>query len=171
MILLGDTIRWPELCACCLKPPTGTVTQEASRTQNYLVVKATSTLGLQVPYCDDCARHVRWNEGTPLWVKALVLFLVSGLAGLLMSFYLLTTDPPGPTLGPFFLASPFIVTGVYLWRKLRLRPPSPLGEEHVAARAAVHIGSFGKGETQLLVLNDAFAEALAAVNDCQTIDG
>jgi uncharacterized membrane protein YfcA len=169
--VLGDTLRWPELCACCLKPPTGAVIQQASRTQNYLVVKATSTLGLQVPYCDDCARHVRWNEGTPLWVKAFVLFLVSGLLGLLLGLYFIAFEPPRPVLGYLALASPLIVTGLYVWRKLRERPPSPLGDEHASARAAVHIGSFGKGETQLLVLNDAFADALAAVNDCQIIDG
>lgn len=166
ILILGEEIHWPALCACCLKPPTGTVAQTGSRTQNYLVVKTTSTLELAVPYCDECARHVRWNEGTPVWVTAFVLFLVSGLLGLLLGIYLLILDSPLSAVGYVALASPFLVTAYYVRRKLSERP-SALGEEHASPRAAVHVGYFEKGQTRLLVLNDEFADALAALNNVE----
>ena len=162
-LTLGKDILWPPLCACCLKPPAGMLVHKGSRSDNYLVVKTTRMLEIEVPYCGECLSHVSWYEAIPVWVKALLIFLVSGLASLLSMVALSIDEPPPPLAGWLALASPFVLTVVFIGY-MGAKRPSPLGEEHAHRGAAIHVGYFDRDQCRLLVLNDGFAEALIALN-------
>ena len=161
MTFPSDAIEWPPLCACCLAAPSGQLVHTYTQTENYIVVKKTSSIGVEVPYCDECMHHVTWYEQTPVWAKAIVVFMVSWLVGAFFWLGLFVSYSFAP---PMMFATPFIATGLYLWLKLRKRPRR-LGKEHAARGGAVHGGYFSDSELRLAFVNDSFAQAVRELND------
>jgi hypothetical protein len=56
--VVGERLRWPDRCACCLEPPDTTLLAEHTGGDGpfYLFEE---TRGWDVPYCSQCLEHVR----------------------------------------------------------------------------------------------------------------
>jgi CBS domain containing-hemolysin-like protein len=164
--LPGQSIRWPEACACCLAPMTHTVT--ATRTKRLWLGIATirRTLSVPVPYCETCSRHAEWASGSQYLALVLVVVLILFIAPII-GLIIAVSLPEGAAqvvaavllvlVAPLALA---VAAGVRFWRRI----PRPTGAEHSTKGLAVEISDFSKENVLLRVHNDSYGQSLAAAN-------
>ena len=67
----------PARCACCLGRPDASVEARLTKTTSLIVVSIRRTASLQVPYCSECAEHVKKTAGWRILLKTAVVFFVS----------------------------------------------------------------------------------------------
>jgi hypothetical protein len=77
-------ISWPSFCACCSQPATTSLGTSYTRTTGKRVIHH-DTRVWQIPYCQDCVKHVReansatrWRANR-IWMDVCLGFLLSGV--------------------------------------------------------------------------------------------
>lgn len=159
----GTSVRWPQVCACCLAPMTHTVAAAKTKSLYLGLVTVRRTMKITVPYCEPCTRHVTAGGAGEVFKWVLSALVLGPLVGILVAFNL----PEGPLRWPAFVAVGCVIPGVLAvvigvrgWKKLR----RPLGPEHVTSGHAVHLADFSADSLTLEARNDGFGRQLAAAN-------
>ena len=158
----------PERCACCLGHPDAHLEARLTKTIWLIVVSIRRTARLQVPYCAECAKHVKKAAGWRIFLKAIVVFFLSLYV---QAFLMIVASwlSPYPSLAVVqtalvlnALLLPFIVTFAYLLWEILRRRQTP-GPEHVRFGPAVELTNFTSETLTLDFHNPDFAELVNVV--------
>lgn len=180
----GDTLSYPQVCACCMRPSGGTleVRKEDLKRLAVAAVLASDAGGAaaslrrkgatKVPYCQECRNHIRWGRMGG-WFGLVLSVLVDGFLGFLagaavcgiLDIFAITWYVQNPRLAPYLICGAGVLLGVAVaLGNLRWRPKDGLGRRHAREKDAVEIVGLGRGSMDLKFHNNAFAEAVIQAN-------
>jgi len=188
--VLGQDVKYPDVCACCLAKSTTTleVRKEdlaalalalSSAAARVAAARSAGGAGLlrdsravKVPYCEVCSGHVRWKRSGG-WLGVALHVPVDAFFGLLLGLVVaavvgaagiggaeLDFDHPNWFVIGFFVAGG-IVLGLMT---MRWRPRGPLGRQHASNGDALQIARFTGSEIVLRCHNNQFADKLREAN-------
>lgn len=179
----GQSVAWPDACACCLAPVTHTVTSTKEKRLFIGIGTVRRTMTLRVPYCDTCHRHALWSPGLGViglvFVSAFVC-IGAAIVGLMVAFLIVNALSSlfsaafrESTVASVAAAAVFVVCSVaagglavwfYIKPRLQNRPRGPLGPEHSSSREAVTITDFSQDGITIEVQNPAYAALMSRAN-------
>lgn len=175
----GQTVAWPVACACCLGRASRVLKTERTKKLFLGVVTFRRTLSLEVPYCEACAGHVPWfdgsrTKGTLLMAWAAFMMAIPFLSGPVGIVWVVWPKPlhANPVVASIltliFLAGmlgfPVIAAAATVWLRSFGKPNPPANPPHVRPGHGVEITDFGKDDAVLIVHNDAYAAKVISAN-------
>jgi hypothetical protein len=162
----GDSVRWPQRCACCGDPFTHTVAAAKTKRLYLGVATVKRTLTIAVPYCEVCSRHAEWASGlrySGILLRVFLALFLTPIAGAFLGSLL----PAGRVQDAAYVAlgcgMPFVLAGVVLWYELR-KTPRNLDARHASKGLAVEVVDFEKNGMKVKVHHDGYARDVAAAN-------
>jgi hypothetical protein len=168
----GESVRLPDVCACCLEPATMLV--GTRKTQSDGMVKTTKVI--RVPYCHVCAQHASW-AGLGGTTNIFALPLIGLVFGTAMSGIVFNGIVSGglnhlssnATRDIFIMVLCVLIGaaagyGALRWTLSR-RPKAEVSEEHSCAKGtSVTIVTFSETFTKLAFADARFGRAVAQSN-------
>ena len=162
----GNSVRWPQECACCRAPFTHTVAASKTKSLYLGVATVKRTLTVSVPYCEECSRHAIWASGlryAGILLRVFLVFCITLIAGAFVGSLL----PRGGLLDAVSLilgcGMPFILAAalaVHEYRKI----PRNLDPRHASTGLAVEVVDFEKDNMTIRAHNDEYGREVAAAN-------
>lgn len=178
--LRGESMKYPPVCACCLRPATTTQLTHKDKVLHLGIARIRRTFRTEVPYCPTCLDHILEHESARLGAILLgglgVLFLASGVeyCGASVAMKVLPPLPQGThplglaiflvlALVPWFLAATFVVHGLMRKPSIVAIPP------HACKTRSVRVQDFDSKQHTLAFENAEFCRRFIEANAGQVV--